>query len=93
MWIAAAAIGVAAVLATSASALTFLRFAGAGYLIYLGVQRWRQSEHTQAPPRARLGKVFAQGFVTQLLNPKVAVFFVAFLLHRVAAWAPRERRY
>lgn len=79
VWIAAAATGVAALLATSASALTFLRFAGAAYLLYLGLQRWRNSENIQAPPRADLGKVFVQGFVTQLLNPKVALFFVAFL--------------
>lgn len=79
VWIAAAATGVAALLATSVSALTFLRFAGAAYLIYLGVQRWRRSEEVSTPQLAMLGRVFAQGFVTQLLNPKVAVFFVAFL--------------
>lgn len=79
VWIAAAATGVAALLATSVSALTFLRFAGAAYLLYLGLQRWRHSENIQATPRAELGKVFVQGFVTQLLNPKVALFFVAFL--------------
>ena len=79
VWIAAAATGVAALLAASASALTFLRFAGAAYLIYLGVQRWRHAEAFVPPRRAALGRVFAHGFVTQLLNPKVAVFFVAFL--------------
>lgn len=79
VWIAAAATGLAALLAASASALTFLRFAGAAYLIFLGVQRWRHAEAFVAPSRTDLGRVFAQGFVTQLLNPKVAVFFVAFL--------------
>ena len=79
VWILAAATGVAALLATSSSALGFMRFAGAAYLIYLGVQRWRQAEEFQAPAPAHLGRIFAQGFVTQLLNPKVAVFFVAFL--------------
>jgi threonine/homoserine/homoserine lactone efflux protein len=79
VWIAAAATGVAALLATSVSALTLLRFVGAAYLIYLGVQRWRHAEDVAAPPRAELGRVFAQGFLTQLFNPKVAVFFVAFL--------------
>ena len=79
VWIAAAATGVAAVLSASVSALTFLRFAGAAYLILLGVQRWRSAETAAAVERAPLGRVFAQGFVTQLLNPKVAVFFVAFL--------------
>ena len=75
----AAATGVAALLAASVSALTVLRFAGAAYLIYLGVQRWRTAEMPATPSPARIGRIFAQGFVTQILNPKVAVFFVAFL--------------
>jgi threonine/homoserine/homoserine lactone efflux protein len=79
VWILAAATGVAALLATSSSALGVMRFAGAAYLIYLGVQRWRRAEELEAPEPAHLGRIFAQGFVTQLLNPKVAVFFVAFL--------------
>ncbi|TMD36044.1 MAG: LysE family translocator [Chloroflexi bacterium] len=79
MWIAAAATGVAAVLSASVSALTFLRFAGAAYLVFLGIQRWRDAGVSETPQPACLGRVFAQGFVTQILNPKVAVFFVAFL--------------
>jgi len=79
VWIAAAATGVAAVLAASVSALTFLRFAGAAYLIFLGIQRWRDAGASDTPEAAGLGRIFAQGFVTQILNPKVAVFFVAFL--------------
>ena len=79
VWIAAAATGLAALLATSVSALTFLRFAGAAYLIYLGVLRWRSAETVEAPTRANVVNIFAQGFTTQLLNPKVAVFVVAFL--------------
>src|SRR5436853_7436363 len=43
VWIVAAATGVAAVLSASVSALTFLRFAGAAYLILLGIQRWREA--------------------------------------------------
>src|SRR6059058_5029543 len=79
MWIVAAATGVAALLSASVAGLTALRFAGAAYLIFLGVQRWRQVEKFPVPRPAPLGRIFAQGFVTQLLNPKVAVFFVAFL--------------
>ncbi|HEY8815549.1 MAG TPA: LysE family translocator, partial [Candidatus Dormibacteraeota bacterium] len=75
----AAATGVAALLAASAGALTFLRFAGAAYLIVLGIQRWRRVGDLVVPERAPIGRIFAQGFLTQLLNPKVAVFFVAFL--------------
>ncbi len=79
VWIAAAATGVAALLSASVTALDALRFAGAAYLVYLGVQRWRQAGVVTTPLPAPLGRVFLQGFVTQLLNPKVAVFFIAFL--------------
>ena len=79
VWIAAAATGLAAILAASSDALTVLRYGGAAYLIYLGVQRWRQSEKVESPQPAPLGRIFAQGFLTQILNPKVAVFALAFL--------------
>jgi threonine/homoserine/homoserine lactone efflux protein len=79
VWIAAAATGVAALLSASMATLDALRFAGAAYLIYLGIQRWRQAGTLTAPLPAPLGRIFLQGLVTQLLNPKVAVFFVAFL--------------
>lgn len=79
VWIAAVGTGLAALLAASVSALTVLRFAGAAYLIYLGVQRWRHAEQVVTPKRERLGRIFVQGFLTQILNPKVAVFAIAFL--------------
>ena len=79
VWLVAAATGLAAILAASAQALTVLRFGGAAYLIYLGIQRWRHAEDIAAPNRERLGRIFIQGFVTQIVNPKVAVFFIAFL--------------
>jgi len=79
VWIAAAATGVAALLSASVTALDAVRFAGAAYLVYLGIQRWRQAGAVTAPLPAPLGRIFLQGFVTQLLNPKVAVFFIAFL--------------
>lgn len=79
VWIAGAATGLAALLATSTAALTFLRFGGAAYLIYLGIQRWRHVETVATPRPASAGRIFMQGFVTQLLNPKVAIFAVAFL--------------
>ncbi|TMC80909.1 MAG: LysE family translocator [Chloroflexi bacterium] len=62
VWIAAAATGVAAVLAASVSALTFLRFAGAAYLIFLGIQRWRDAGASDTPEAAGLGRIFAQGW-------------------------------
>jgi threonine/homoserine/homoserine lactone efflux protein len=79
VWIAAAATGIAALIEASSGALTLLRFGGAAYLIYLGVRRWRQVEPFGSAQPASLARVFAQGFLTQILNPKVAVFFVAFL--------------
>jgi threonine/homoserine/homoserine lactone efflux protein len=79
LWLVAAATGLAALLAASGASLTVLRFAGAAYLIVLGIQRWRRVEMVVVPDRAPIGRIFAQGVVTQLLNPKVAVFFVAFL--------------
>lgn len=80
IWLAATATGLVAVLSASSAVLTVLRFAGAAYLIYLGVQRWRHSAEISADARAASHRwTFAQGVITQLLNPKVAVFFVAFL--------------
>jgi threonine/homoserine/homoserine lactone efflux protein len=79
VWLAATATGLAALLATSVAALNVLRFAGAAYLIYLGIQRWRHAEEIATPGREPLGRIFVQGLVTQLVNPKVAVFFIAFL--------------
>lgn len=79
LWILAAASGIAALLAASTAVLTLLRFAGAAYLIVLGIQRWRRVGAFVVPERASIGWIFVQGFVTQLLNPKVAVFFLAFL--------------
>ena len=79
IWLVAAATGVAALLAAPAGALTFLRWAGAAYLVFLGIQRWRHATTVAIPAAAPAVRLFAQGVVTQLLNPKVAVFFVAFL--------------
>src|SRR5256885_2966844 len=88
VWLAAAATGVGALLSASTQALDVLRFAGAAYLIYLGVQRWREVDRPVTPAPARLGRVFVQGFATQLVNPKVAVFFVAFLPQLLNPTAP-----
>jgi threonine/homoserine/homoserine lactone efflux protein len=79
IWLVAAATGLAALLSASGAALIVLRFAGAAYLIFLGIQRWRQVGTVAVPERAPIGRIFTQGVVTQLLNPKVAIFFVAFL--------------
>jgi threonine/homoserine/homoserine lactone efflux protein len=88
LWMVAAATGVAALLAASTNALIVLRFAGAAYLIVLGIQRWRRVGTLIVPERAPVGRIFAQGFLTQLLNPKVAVFFIAFLPQFLSASQP-----
>jgi threonine/homoserine/homoserine lactone efflux protein len=82
VYIAGAALGITALLAASAVALSVLRYGGAAYLILLGIRAWRQNEHEEdaaAEPswRGNWG-AYGRGLVVQLLNPKVAVFFLAF---------------
>jgi threonine/homoserine/homoserine lactone efflux protein len=77
-----AAFGLSALLATSATAFSLVKFAGALYLIFLGIQSLRQKTHgfetpvTEATDRWR---IYRQGVTTNVLNPKVAIFFLAFL--------------
>ena len=75
------ALGLAALLAAVPVAYTLVRIAGAIYLIYLGVRALR-SKSTLSVERlqpASLGAIFRQGVITNVLNPKVALFFLAFL--------------
>jgi threonine/homoserine/homoserine lactone efflux protein len=78
--VAAAALGISAIVASSATAFSIVKYAGAAYLIYLGVQRWRCGEGGSEPgePQAR-GALFRQGMLVNVLNPKTAIFFLAFL--------------
>ncbi|GHO61199.1 RhtB family transporter [Ktedonobacter sp. SOSP1-52] len=78
----AATLGLSALLLTSALAFSLVKYLGAGYLIYLGVRTLlSRQEHAQAPVPApkSFSRLFAQGFLVQLLNPKTALFFYAFL--------------
>jgi threonine/homoserine/homoserine lactone efflux protein len=79
----AVALGVGAVAATSAAVFSVLKFAGAAYLVYLGVQTWRHRGDLAAAlgrPGAPPGRrVFLQGVVVGATNPKVLVLFVALL--------------
>jgi threonine/homoserine/homoserine lactone efflux protein len=78
----ATAFGVAALLDTSPFAFDVIRYLGAGYLIYLGVRTWRARESggmTAVRPSASRRRVFSEGIVVNFLNPKTAVFFLAFL--------------
>lgn len=80
----AAGLGLSAVLATSALAFEVLKYAGAAYLIWLGIKAWRSGAASAAEPAAAAGPVSARGVylrsvLTGVLNPKVALFFLAFL--------------
>ncbi len=80
--VAAAAIGLSALLASSAHAFTVVKYTGAAYLIALGLFRlFRRSEKENpvADPSAGLRPLFLQGVVVNVLNPKTALFFLAFL--------------
>ena len=78
----AASLGLAALFAVSAAAFGIVKWAGAAYLVWLGVQALRRP--ATAEPRGafeapRLGRIWRDGFVVALLNPKTALFFAAFL--------------
>lgn len=78
----AAATGLSVVLATSALAFSMVKFAGAGYLIFLGVKMILRAERDLASEDASTlpkGSPFIQGIVTEALNPKTALFFLSFI--------------
>jgi len=80
--IGAAAAGLSAVLTASALAFSVVKYLGAAYLVYLGVRRLLDRSVATAPadvPAVRLRRAFVDGFVVNLLNPKTALFFLAFL--------------
>src|SRR5215470_9258026 len=78
----AAALGISAMLASSVLAFQFVKYLGAAYLIYLGIKTLRSSDQqmlAEAGNEASLARIFGQGFLVNLLNPKTALFFLAFL--------------
>lgn len=75
----AAGMGVSALLAASATAFSLVQYAGTAYLLHLGVQAWRAGDRLDTPPVATGRSALARAMVTGVLNPKVALFFVAFL--------------
>jgi threonine/homoserine/homoserine lactone efflux protein len=91
IWISSAALGLSVLLRASHGAYNALKVVGAVYLVWLGVQSWRSrsmgDEHE--PVRGGiLGRGFGAGLATDLLNPKVGVFFVTFLPGFVPAGKP-----
>jgi len=80
--VAAAALGLSALVVHSAAAFNVVKYAGAAYLVFLGVRRLLgrdESAREDSPHERRLRSVFAQGIVVNVLNPKTALFFFAFL--------------
>ena len=82
--VAAATLGLSAILASSATAFNVVRYAGAAYLIYLGVRALLDrdvigEDEPGAPAEPDLGRMFWQGVIVNVLNPKTALFFLALL--------------
>jgi threonine/homoserine/homoserine lactone efflux protein len=79
----AAAFGLSAILTTSAAAFTVIKFAGAAYLVYLGIRMWvERSVSPEYPGKFTQNHswgIYRAGVFTNLLNPKVALFYFAFL--------------
>jgi len=92
--IAAAAVGLSVLIASSALAFTVIKWVGAAYLIVVGLRLLLSSsggsEGTGPLPPASLRSVFLQGFLTNVLNPKVALFFLAFLPQFIDRDAPSK---
>ncbi|GJI98553.1 lysine transporter LysE [Duganella caerulea] len=94
----AAALGLSALLATSAAAFTAVKWVGAAYIVYVGIGMLRARLRTEADDAAATDiavrgaaqplayrKIFFQGFLTNVLNPKVALFFLAFVPQFISA--------
>ena len=94
--IVAAALGLSAILATSAAAFTVVKLAGAAYILYLAVgmllSKRGSGTESKAPVLAPLPlrRIYAQGILTNVLNPKVALFFLAFVPQFIDANAPHK---
>lgn len=90
----AAAIGLSAVLATSATAFTAVKLAGAVYLIYLGIRaiigRADAIAHLQSSAATHAASAFRRGILTNVLNPKVALFFLALLPQFIDSDSPTK---
>ena len=78
----AAAFGLTLILRTSAAAFLLVKLVGAAYLLYLGIKTWRDKStfRLQTPvSTAKSSSLFWQGVLSNVLNPKIAIFFLAFL--------------
>jgi threonine/homoserine/homoserine lactone efflux protein len=92
--VAAATVGLSALIASSATAFTVVKLVGAAYLIVVGIRRILAGDTEEAEPRALrapLRRIYRQGVIVNVLNPKTALFFLAFLPqfvdpHRGTVW-------
>ncbi|WP_214321058.1 LysE family translocator [Nonomuraea sediminis] len=78
----AAALGISALLAASATAFTIVKYAGVAYLVYLGVRKLMRGKPIEEPLELEVKsnrRILSEGFVVNILNPKTAIFFMAFL--------------
>jgi threonine/homoserine/homoserine lactone efflux protein len=95
VYIAGTALGITALLAASTVALSVLRYGGAAYLVVLGIRAWRErsggepeaGHDTGMSPGGHWGS-YGRGLVVQLLNPKVAIFFLAYFPQFIRAGRP-----
>jgi len=82
--VAAAAFGLSALLASSATAFSVVKYLGAAYLVWLGIRQFRRRVDRDAagvepPPGYSPARIFGEGVLVNVLNPKTAIFFLAFL--------------
>jgi RhtB (resistance to homoserine/threonine) family protein len=91
-WTLAASLGLAALLKESEPAFVALKVVGVTYLIFLGAQAllsaWRRGDEAAATPKTRPRRAFRQGLLSNLGNPKIAVFFTSFLPQFTTSGAP-----
>jgi threonine/homoserine/homoserine lactone efflux protein len=92
--VAAATVGLSALIVASAVAFSVVKYAGAAYLVYLGVRKLLERERLASVERSRepLAHAFVRGIIVNVLNPKTALFFLAFLpqfvdAHRGGVWS------
>jgi threonine/homoserine/homoserine lactone efflux protein len=94
--VAAAAAGLSALVVSSAVAFSVVKYAGAAYLVILGVRKLLERDHVdldlEVAPARSLRRIYVQGIVVNVLNPKTALFFLAFLpqfvdVERGAVWS------
>ncbi len=75
----AAAAGLTGLIAASEIGFTIVKYAGAAYLVHLGVRKLLERDEPQAASSSARSRLFLSGMLVQLLNPKIAIFFLAFL--------------